>query len=61
MSNMMMKWLVGFGIALYVVLVMFNVVPQMVSAKDTLTNVLGAAIFVFSIPAIYVTIKKVFK
>lgn len=57
----MMKWLVGFGIALYVVLVMFNVVPQMVSAKDTLTNVLGAAIFVFSVPAIYVTIKKVFK
>ncbi|WNV47490.1 hypothetical protein ENKO_387 [Klebsiella phage fENko-Kae01] len=61
MSNMMKKWLVGFCIVLYVLLVMFNVVPGMISAPDTLQNVLGSAIFVFSFPAIYVIIKKVFK
>jgi len=60
MSNIMKKWLVGFGIALYILLVMFNVVPQMVSAPDTFSNVLGAGIFVFSIPAIIAIYKKVF-
>lgn len=56
----MMKWLVGFCIVLYIPLVMFNVVPKMVSAPDTFTNVLGAALFVFSVPAIYTIYKKVF-
>lgn len=57
----MKKWITGFIIVMYVILVMFNVVPQMVSAPDTITNVLGAAIFVLSIPAIYTIYKKVFK
>lgn len=56
----MKKWLAGFGIVMYVLLVMFNVVPQMVSAPDTFSNVLGAGIFVFSIPAIIAIYKKVF-
>lgn len=61
MSNIVKKYITGFGIVLYVLFVMFNVVPQMVSAPDTITNVLGAAIFVFSIPAIITIYKKVFK
>lgn len=60
MSSIMKKWLTGFGIVLYILLVMFNVVPQMVSVPDTITNVLGVAIFVFSIPAIFTIYKKVF-
>lgn len=61
MSKLMLKWLTGFGIALYVILVMFVEVPKLVSAPDTILNVIGFGIFVLSIPSIYVIYKKVFK
>lgn len=61
MSKYVMKWLTGLGIALYILLVMFHVVPQMVSAKDTVSVVLGVSIFVLSIPAITIIVKKVFE
>jgi hypothetical protein len=61
MSSLMMKWFTGLGIVLYVILVMFVEVPKLVSAPDTILNVIGFGIFVLSIPSIYVIYKKVFK
>lgn len=58
---MISKWIAVLFVILYVPLVMFIGVPQLVSAPDTISNVAGVIIFVLSIPTIYVFLKKVFK
>jgi hypothetical protein len=61
MSNIVKKWLVGFLLVVYVLFVLLNAIPGMISAPDTIQNLFGFAILVFSIPSIYVIIKRVYK